>query len=96
MNPGEVCLPPEIILLTAEHLTPLYLVSLLRAAPGLSPLLTLRHAALLGERGRSILHYLAEEGDDMLMALVLANDSFTSDLKDKDERTPLLRAAKGG
>ena len=88
-------LPLELILLFAEHLMPVDLLSLLRASPGLAWVLTFHHTTLQDEGGRTILHLLAREGEGELMKLLLANDGIRPDPKDNWGRTPLSHAAEG-
>ncbi|KAL2841364.1 ankyrin [Aspergillus pseudodeflectus] len=73
-------LPIELILLCAEYLMPVDLMSLLCAAPGLARALTFQHTTLQDEGGRTILHLLAREGE--LMKLLLANGGIRPDPKD--------------
>jgi hypothetical protein len=51
-------LPIELILLSAEYLMPVDLLSLLRAVPGLARVLTFQHTKLQDEGGRTIYIYL--------------------------------------
>ncbi|KAJ6436393.1 RYP2-like protein [Purpureocillium lavendulum] len=89
-------IPLELLLLSAEHLAPLDLLALLRATPGLSRLLTLRHVTRTDASGRSILHHLAEEAEEPLMRLILANKSIAPNPKDCERRTPFWSAAGSG
>ena len=88
-------LPLELILISAEYLTPVDLLSLLRASPGLARALTFQHTTLQDGEKRTILHLFAREGEAELMKLLLANHGIKPDSKDNCGRTPLSYAADG-
>ncbi|GFF45116.1 putative ankyrin repeat protein RF_0381 [Aspergillus lentulus] len=88
-------LPLELIVMVADYLGPLDLLTLILGIPHLAPLLQARHIEAQDENGRTILHHIVEQRLENLLN-PLAKWIPQSSIPDNGGWTPLHHAVRTG